>query len=133
MGLPAKTIATLAVLTAGAAGLGACGTEKVDVPGASANVKRGATLFAQRCSGCHTLAAAGTEGSAPNAHSKLRTNGPNFDQRCESVAQTLYAIANGGFSGAIMPQGIVVGADAQNVARFVSKYSGTKRKTKCPS
>jgi hypothetical protein len=38
----------------------------------------------------------------------------------------LYAIRNGGFSGAIMPENIVVGKDAQAVAQFLAKYSGTK-------
>ena len=41
--------------------------------------------------------------------------------------EVLYAIRNGGFSGAIMPQNIVTGEDAQAVARFLAKYSGTKR------
>ena len=36
----------------------------------------------------------------------------------------LYAIRNGGFSGAIMPENIVVGEDAQAVAEFLAKYSG---------
>ena len=36
----------------------------------------------------------------------------------------LYAIRNGGFSGAIMPQNIVTGAQAQEVAAFVAKYAG---------
>jgi len=31
---------------------------------------------------------------------------------------------NGGFSGAIMPQNIVVGQEAQEVAQFLAKYSG---------
>jgi hypothetical protein len=52
-------------------------------------------------------------------------NGPNFDVRCERpVARVLYAIQNGGFSGAIMPQNIVVGAQALAVAQFVATYSG---------
>ena len=33
---------------------------------------------------------------------------------------------NGGFSGSIMPANVVVGQDAQKVARFVSQYAGTK-------
>jgi hypothetical protein len=54
-------------------------------------------------------------------------NGPNFDQRCERpVTRVLYAIQNGGFSGAIMPQNIVVGQQAIAVAKFVSTYSGRK-------
>jgi hypothetical protein len=36
----------------------------------------------------------------------------------------LYAIRNGGFSGAIMPENIVVGQDANDVAAFLSKYAG---------
>jgi hypothetical protein len=40
------------------------------------------------------------------------------------MSDVLFAIRNGGFSGAIMPQNIVVGDDAQKVAAFVSKYAG---------
>ena len=40
------------------------------------------------------------------------------------MADVIYAIRNGGFSGAIMPQNIVVGADADKVAAFVAKYAG---------
>jgi len=81
----------------------------------------GAEIFAQRCSGCHTLTPAGTEGSANRSE---RVQGPNLDQRHETMADVIYAIRNGGFSGAIMPQNIVVGDDAQKVAAFVSKYAG---------
>ena len=81
---------------------------------------RGATLFSERCAGCHTLEAAGTEGSNP----KERVAGPNLNNRLETKDQVLYAIRNGGFSGAIMPQNIVVGKDAEEVADFVAKYAG---------
>jgi len=36
----------------------------------------------------------------------------------------LFAIRNGGFSGAIMPANIVVGKDAERVADFLAAYSG---------
>ena len=36
----------------------------------------------------------------------------------------LYAIENGGFSGGIMPQNVVVGQDADDVAQFVATYAG---------
>jgi hypothetical protein len=39
----------------------------------------------------------------------------------------LFAIRNGGFSGAIMPANIVVGQDAQVVADFLERYSGRKK------
>ena len=36
----------------------------------------------------------------------------------------LFAIRNGGFSGAIMPANIVTGEEADAVATFLEKYSG---------
>jgi mono/diheme cytochrome c family protein len=97
-----------------------CGSEGVDVP-ASDPDHEGAVIFAERCSGCHTLSVAGTQGSANRSQ---RTQGPNFDQRRETVDDVIFAIRNGGFSGAIMPQNIVVGEDAEKVAAFLAKYSG---------
>jgi predicted lipoprotein with Yx(FWY)xxD motif/mono/diheme cytochrome c family protein len=123
---PAKVLLSgallaLAVLTS------ACGTEKISVPKSQPVLYRGAVLFNQRCSGCHTLSFAAARGSALNVRTAQENNGPNFDIRCERpVARVLYAIQNGGFSGAIMPQNIVVGAQAQAVAQFVATYSGTK-------
>jgi len=81
----------------------------------------GAVLFASHCSGCHTLSAAGTQGTGNRG---TRTQGPSLDQRTESYDDALFAIQNGGFSGAIMPQNIVVGEEAKAVARFVAKYAG---------
>ena len=84
-------------------------------------------LFNQRCGGCHTLSYAGTHGSAQNVRTAQFNNGPNFDIRCERpVARVLYAIQNGGFSGVVMPQNIVVGQQAIDVAQFVAKYAGHK-------
>jgi mono/diheme cytochrome c family protein len=97
-----------------------CGTQGIQVPDDDPN-HQGAQIFAERCSGCHTLTAAGTEGSANRSQ---RQQGPDLDQRRETVADVIYAIRNGGFSGAIMPQNIVVGADADKVAAFVAKYAG---------
>jgi mono/diheme cytochrome c family protein len=108
-----------------AASIAACGTQRVHVPGASPTVKSGAVLFSERCAGCHSLAYAGTHGSAANVRSREITDGPNFNVRCERpVTRVLYAIENGGFSGAIMPQNIVLGNDAKAVAQFVSTYAG---------
>jgi mono/diheme cytochrome c family protein len=102
--------------------LGACGTEGVDTSSDdSAVVKHGGELFAQRCGGCHTLEPAGTQGSGGRTQ---RVQGPNFDQRKETYDDVLFAIRNGGFSGAIMPQNIVVGEDAVAVATFLEQYAG---------
>src|SRR5947208_986218 len=108
----------------------ACGTEKIKVASSQSNIYKGAVLFNQRCSGCHTLAYAATHGSAANVRTAQFNNGPNFDVRCERpVSRVLYAIQNGGFSGAIMPQNVVVGQDALDVAFFVAKYAGRKAPT----
>jgi len=42
----------------------------------------------------------------------------------ETVGQVLYAIRNGGFSGAVMPENIVTGREAQQIAEFLAKHSG---------
>jgi mono/diheme cytochrome c family protein len=111
----------LAAGVATALAVSGCGTKGVDVPESEGTAHTGAELFAQRCSGCHTLSAAGTQGSGTRA---VRAQGPNLDQRSESFDDALFAIRNGGFSGSIMPQNIVVGDDAQAVAQFVSQYAG---------
>lgn len=101
--------------------LAACGSEGIQVSSDEPDYE-GAELFAQRCGGCHTLKAAGTQGSA---NREFRNQGPNLDQRVESSDDVLFAIRNGGFSGAIMPQNIVVGEEAQAVADFVAEHSGS--------
>jgi mono/diheme cytochrome c family protein len=116
----------LALITAtallAALGLAACGMgeEGVSVSKSDSNYN-GAVLFATHCSGCHTLSAAGSQGSGNRG---VRTQGPNLDQRTETYDDALFAIQNGGFSGAIMPQNILVGEEAEAVARFVAKYAG---------
>jgi len=110
------------MFAAAALGLTACGfgEEGVSVSKDDPN-HGGAVLFATHCSGCHTLSAAGTQGSGNRGE---RTQGPNLNKRTETYDDALYAIQNGGFSGAIMPQNIVVGDEADAVARFVAKYAG---------
>jgi cytochrome c551 len=114
-------LATTLALAA-ALGLAACGfgEEGVSISEGAPN-HDGAVLFATHCSGCHTLSAAGTQGTGNRG---LRTQGPNLNQRTETYDDALFAIQNGGFSGAIMPQNIVVGKEAEAVARFVARYAG---------
>jgi len=112
--MSAPRVAFAIAVTALALATTGCGSEGQQVD------SRGATLFAERCAGCHTLEAAGTEGSNPEE----RVAGPNLNQRRETKDQVLYAIRNGGFSGAIMPQNIVVGEDAEAVAEFVAEHAG---------
>jgi mono/diheme cytochrome c family protein len=114
----AATIATAALAAA-------CGTQRISVPKSNKIAYAGAVLFQQRCAGCHTLSYAATHGSASNIRTAQANNGPNFDVRCERpIDRVLYAIENGGFSGAIMPQNVVIGKQAVEVAEFVAQYAG---------
>lgn len=121
----AKILALGTAAVAVAAVTAACGTQRIAVPKSEAQLRSGAELFKQRCSGCHSLSYAAANGSAPNVRTAQATSGPNFNQRCERpVDRVLYAIENGGFSGAYMPQNVVVGQDALDVAKFVATFAG---------
>ncbi|MCW2971319.1 MAG: hypothetical protein JWO23_2446 [Solirubrobacterales bacterium] len=126
-----RVAATTMVLFACAAVLGACGSQGIKVAKTSP-YHHGAVLFRDHCSGCHTLSVVGAQGSATSIANRVKTNGPNFNIRKENVEQALYAIRNGGFSGAIMPENIVVGPNAQAVASFLARYSGVQAQ-KVPS
>jgi cytochrome c551 len=123
-----KMLAAAAALLAAAGGISACGSQGISVSKTSPYYK-GAVLFRDHCSGCHTLATVGAEGSATSIKDRVRTNGPNFNIRKENVEQVLYAIRNGGFSGAIMPENLVVGQDAKDIASFLAAYSGKQSKS----
>src|SRR5919106_1519805 len=119
----------LAAALAAAAILTGCQTEEIEVD--SSADEQGAQLFNERCGGCHTLSAAAAQGSKPEGQVSggERTNGPNFDTRKVQEDDVLFAIRNGGFSGAIMPANIVVGEEADAVAEFLDKYSGDEKET----
>ena len=122
-----RPLLTLALAAVAMLALTACsfGEEGITVAEDSPGYN-GAEIFADRCSGCHSLEAAGAQGTGNRA---IRAQGPDLNQRKESFRDTLYAIENGGFSGAIMPQNIVVGDEAVAVARFVAEYSGRDAET----
>ena len=91
-----------------------CGEAKVVEAAQSdpiASARRG--LFYERCGGLpHARRRGRARAPRPRSTDRERKDGPNFNQRKETVEQVLYAIRNGGFSGAIMPQNIVIGEDA---------------------
>jgi mono/diheme cytochrome c family protein len=120
-----------AVATALAAG---CGGE-IEVPSDQRVARQGAELFYERCSGCHSLEAANAYGSKPTGQLQggERTNGPDFNVRKVDREDALFAIRNGGFSGAIMPANIVVGDEAEEVADFLARYSGDEGGTNDPT
>jgi mono/diheme cytochrome c family protein len=117
-----RPVLVTALAVAAAFGLVACGFGEQGISVSKDDPDyNGAVTFATHCSGCHTLSAAGTQGTGNRGE---RTQGPNLDQRTETYEDALFAIQNGGFSGAIMPQNIVVGREAEELARFVAKYAG---------
>ena len=124
---PAAVLACAAALAV----LAGCGEQKIEVPKSESLLHRGALLFNERCSGCHTLEAANARGSAQEGvvGKNERTDGPNFNIRKENRDDVLFAIRNGGFSGAIMPANIVMGRDADDVALFLERYAGSKSKS----
>lgn len=126
-----KMLAAATTLLAAAGGISACGSQGISVS-KSSPYYRGAVLFRDHCSGCHTLSTVGAEGSASSIKDRVKTNGPNFNIRKENPEQVLYAIRNGGFSGAIMPENLVVGDDARDIANFLAAYSG-KQSQNVPS
>ena len=120
---PARA-ALLALAAAASLAAAGCGGE-VTVADDS---RTAATLFNERCSGCHSLKSANAYGSKPigQLEGGERTNGPNFNVRKVARDDVLYAIRNGGFSGAIMPANIVTGQDAETLAGFLEEYSGAE-------
>ena len=114
-----------ASLAATAGAVAACGSEGIS-PRLNAEQRSAAVLFDQRCSGCHTLGVAGTQGSATNVRTREYKDGPNFDQRKVTANCAIYAIRNGGFSSGPMPQDIVVGSDAELLAKFLAEQSGSQ-------
>ena len=79
----------------------------------------GRQLFVDHCGACHTLSAAGTVGQV----------GPNLGDIAVNEADVLHAIRTGGGRHAKgqgtgpsgnMPQNLVTGKDAQDVAAFVA-------------
>jgi cytochrome c551 len=126
-----RRLAIAAGVAAAAIGVVACGSQGIssEITSQPLNVQHGAVLFSQRCSGCHTLGVVGAQGTTLNVRERERVDGPNFNTRREPRNNILYAIRNGGYSGAIMPENIVVGQDAQDVAAFLAKYAGQDVKT----
>jgi len=123
MARPAQIAKTVAVSAFVALAVSACSSQGIKLA-KSSPYRTGAVLFLTHCSGCHTLSVVGADGSASSVQGRLRTQAPNFNFRPECVQNVLYAIRNGGFSGQIMPQDIVVGPAAMAIAQFLAKYAG---------
>jgi len=105
----------LAVFAAAAVALplGACGRDEPDLT-------KGKAMFTQKCGSCHALARAGTQG----------TTGPNLDAAFRAALdkglsrETVEGIVHRQIlhprRASVMPAGLVTGADAKDVAAYVS-------------
>jgi len=100
-----------------------CGTGGIAKGG---DQTRGEQLFKERCGGCHTLAAAGTNG----------TIGPNLDnafasdltQGFKSITVEQVVRQQIALAGGKMPPNLVKGADADAVAAYVAANAGVPGK-----
>jgi mono/diheme cytochrome c family protein len=125
------TLATVALVVAG------CGTG--GLASKNADKAHGKQLFQQKCASCHTLADAGAQGKiGPNLDDAFA--GPRSQGFKESTIrnivrdQILFAISNpvGVIKGPNgqeqrapgMPQKLVTGSDAQDVAAYVASVAG---------
>jgi mono/diheme cytochrome c family protein len=124
MGRSRRRLIVAPALVAAALTLGACGEHGIQVSADSPD-HPGALIFKENCAACHTLDAVGSQGSATQVSGSEIKDGPNFNERKETVEDVIYAIENGGFSSGPMPQNIVTGEQKQQVAEFVAKYSGS--------
>ena len=94
--------------------------QRTDIPGLNVSglteqERHGQELFGQRCSNCHTLAAA-------NASAAV---GPNLDELRPPKGLVLNAIEEGRSRGnGQMAADLVEGEDAEAVAAFVAKATG---------
>ena len=120
--MPRRVLIAACIAAAASFGAG-CGPSGIKLAEDDPNYE-GAVIFADRCGSCHTLEAAGTQGSTTDVADREDVDGPNFNDRKLNVEDTLYAIANGGFSGAIMPENIVTGEEAREVAEFLAEHAG---------
>jgi mono/diheme cytochrome c family protein len=97
----------LAVALAGCGGDDDSGGSATPAGDGGATAASGEELFKQRCSSCHTLAAAGADG----------TVGPNLDQLAPDAARVQAAIKT---APGVMPENLAEGEEAQRIAEYVA-------------
>ena len=84
-----------------------------------ADNKQGLQIFQINCGACHTLAAAGTDGTiGPNLDQLLATGSKSPETVKGNYTLVLTTVQNG--IGGRMPKGLVQGEQAKLVAQFVA-------------
>jgi mono/diheme cytochrome c family protein len=97
----------LAVALAGCGGDDDSGGGEPPAGGGGASAASGEELFKQRCSSCHTLAAAEADGAV----------GPNLDEVAPDAARVQQAIED---APGVMPENLAEGEEAQRIADYVA-------------
>lgn len=109
-----RSVAILALLAFALAGCGGDDDgEEAAPPPAPTAAASGEAVFTENCGGCHTLAAAGTNGSV----------GPNLDELMPDMAHVEEQVRNGG-GGMPAFEGELSDAQIAAVAEYVSSSAG---------
>ena len=89
------------------------------------DLQTGKELFVTNCGSCHTLYKAGTDGVVgPNLDELLAPPSPTDPDPKTIEPRVINAIENG--VAGRMPAGILSGAEAEEVARFVGEVAGDR-------
>jgi mono/diheme cytochrome c family protein len=120
---------TLAVAVAAAALLAAGCGQTVGYTAGTGDRGKGKELFIANCGSCHTLADAGTEGKiGPNlddAFADARRSGLGESTFVQVVrGQIAYPIVKTSTGAPGMPENLVEGQDADDVASYVASVAG---------
>lgn len=95
---------------------------------AEADLDNGQQMFKNTCGGCHTMQAAGTQGTlGPNLDDSFRSDrleGGMHDAQFAGVVKRWIEIAQDP-----MPRNLVTGQDAVDVAAYVGKVAGTQEES----
>ena len=117
---PASRIVPVCLGAAAIAALAGCSTKE----GQNANLVDGKKLFVSKCGSCHVLARAGTKGTVgPNLDEALQqaVRDGFGDSAIRALVHEQIAIARDPKYGGVMPQNLVRGQQAWDVAAYVAK------------
>jgi cbb3-type cytochrome c oxidase subunit III len=122
------TLAALAALAASST-LAGCGTGGLAPAGDASNGKK---LFAAKCAQCHTLADAGSQSAiGPNLDDAFAAIREQPEDRSFNEGTIRQVVADQiKFSVEPMPQNLVTGEDADDVATYVASVAGVNGFTK---
>ena len=118
-------LAAICVIAIPAWALSREGGEKASPQNVPSNLQGGKDLFVTNCGACHTLYKAGTDGIVgPNLDELLAPPSPT-EPDPTTIQPRVQAAIDNGIAGR-MPQGILTGPQAEEVAHFVAEVAGDR-------